>query len=120
MQVNNIHQTSFGAKFNLEGHTKDINKKLQKQWTNKAKSIGTDADTITLKLGMPEIEEETSGITANKSLLIKSRRVRMESLINNKKEEKILGYYTSENIDIPQRMIDRISAYLDKLAQRKK
>ena len=119
MQVNNINNTSFGAKFKIEGYTADISKKFIKSWEKKAKLIGTDADTLTLKMGKPETEQDSWGsIMSPKKATIKSRRVRMESNINDKDDEKILGYYTSEKIDIHQRMLDRITSYLDKLVKK--
>lgn len=119
MQVNNINNTSFGAKLQLEGYTNDISKKIIKNWEKKAKLIGTNADTLTLKMGKPETEQDSWGsIMSPKKATIKSRRVRMVSDINNKNDEKILGYYTSEKIDIHQRMLDRITSYLDKLVKK--
>ena len=83
MQVNSINNTSFGAKFQIEGYTGDISKKYIKIWEKKAKLVGTDADTMTLKMGKPETEQDSWGnIMHPKRAIIKSRRVRMESNIN--------------------------------------
>ena len=118
MQINKVDNTNFGAKLNIEGYSKDIKKSVITNWEKKAKLIGNDFDTLTLKLGKPETIVETVGRFTNpKHYQIKARNVRMVSEINNKVDEKILGYYTSEKIDIHSRMISRISEYLDKLAK---
>lgn len=121
MYINNIqnYNTSFGAKLNIEGYSKDIKNSVIKQWTKKAELIGSEKDILTLKLGKPEVTTETLNRILNpQPMILKSRNVRMESIINNKKEEKILGYHTSEDINIHRRMINRINSYLELLAKK--
>ena len=57
MQVQRIQNSNynprFGAKVELKGFIDDIGKETKQIWEEKAKSIGTDKDLITLTFGMP-------------------------------------------------------------------
>ena len=118
---NNNYNTSFNARLKLEGHADDIHEVLGKTvkiWEERAKSIGTDKDLITIKFDKPRTYKgHNSEMGENYDWEDSSRNIFASAKINGKtlRDNKYIGYYVTNRPHSFSYIIENVAKFFDGL-----
>ena len=122
---NNNYNTSFNARLKLHGHTDDIYEVLGKTvkiGEERAKSIGTDKDLITIKFGEPKTYKgHNSEMGENYDWENSSRNIYASAKINGMtlRDNKYIGYYVNNKPHDFNYIEENVSDFLDRLGCKK-